>query len=196
MPDNLITGQDALQGFEGAYGRPAKPSETINTRTRAFRGRTSGARNARSRWTARMSGRHSGKILGLAEVERNIRELARTMEANVRPAMTEVVAFITRESMERTPIRTGFLRASHRCKVVGSKVKTVGWIFVLANYALWVHEASRRVHFRSPWPRGRKFLERAVTDNLVVILAIIRKWMTIGRAGKVSLPAASRISQP
>lgn len=177
MPGTLFSGDDAEDLFERTYGRPIRPNERGPRPGAPLARQVPGAAGARSQAQALMSKRYSGRIRGLDRVEANIRRLARKMKANVRPAMTQVVTLIQRESMERTPIRTGFLRASHRSTVRGTGMRTVGTIFVTAAYALFVHEASPAVKFRSAWPRGRKYLERAVTDNLDRILAIIRRWM-------------------
>jgi hypothetical protein len=179
MPDDLFSGQEAEDIFQRTYGRPIRPGERGPKPGAPLAQQVPGAANASSPARARMSGRYSGKIRGLREVEANLRKLAKRMKMNVRPAMVEVVTLIQRESMERTPIRTGFLRASHRSRVIGRGVKTVGTIFVTASYALFVHEASPATRFRSPWPRGRKFLERAVTDNLAQLIGIIRNWLTV-----------------
>jgi len=120
------------------------------------------------------------KIKGLAKVNTALRQLERKMKANVRPALTEVTALIQKESMNRTPIRTGNLRASHRSAVIRRGLS--GWygvVYLTANYALFVHEAPPSTKFRSPWPRGRKYLERAIVDNLTRIVNIIRRWESV-----------------
>jgi len=89
--------------------------------------------------------------------------------------MKRVVTLIQRESMKRTPVRTGNLRGSHRTMVYGDGAKSMtGVVQLTANYAIYVHEAPPTTHFRSPWPKGRKFMERAIKDNLAEIREIIR----------------------
>ena len=119
------------------------------------------------------------KITGMKEVNRNLRQLSRKMEKNVPPALAEVVSFVQKESMKRTPIDFGTLHASHRSKVEGTGKKARGIVYLLAAYALFVHFARKTVKFKSQWPRGRLFLERAITDNLKPIGKIIQKWMKV-----------------
>ena len=117
------------------------------------------------------------KITGHDSIVRNLNRVAKSMEHNLRPAMVELVAFIEGESMERTPIKTGHLQGSHRNKVRKTGKKIIGSIYLLAAYALFVHEAREGTKFRSPWPRGRKFLERAIVDNQREIKHMILKWV-------------------
>lgn len=176
-PGELLSGQAAEDLFQQTYGRPIRPGERGPRPGAPLARQIPGAANARSARRALMSRRYSGRIRGLDEVQKNLRQVALRMRRNVRPAMVQVVTLIQRESMERTPIKTGFLRASHRSTVRGRGLRTVGTIFVTAYYALFVHEASPATRFRSAWPRGRKFLERAVTDNQERIRLIIKSWL-------------------
>jgi len=116
-------------------------------------------------------------ITGQKQIIRNLQRVANRMKQNLRPAMVEVVSTIQRESMKRTPIDTGNLQAGHRSKVRGVARGIVGTVYTLATYALFVHEAPSTTKFKSAWPRGRKFLERAITDNVDEIVASIRKWL-------------------
>jgi len=116
-------------------------------------------------------------IKGLDEIERNLRKMAKSMNKNLVPAMGDIVKTIQRESMKRTPIDTGNLRGSHRSRVIPTLRGVVGMIYVIASYGLFVHEAPPSTKFKSPWPRGRKFLERAIVDNKKKILDIIAEWM-------------------
>ena len=113
------------------------------------------------------------KIEGAAAISSALKKVAVTTEHNVRPALVEVVTFVQKESMKRTPIDTSTLQASHRSKVQGTGRNAVGMVWLLASYALFVHEARKSVNFKSPWPRGRKFLERAIVDNIREIKALI-----------------------
>lgn len=116
-------------------------------------------------------------IKGLDEIRRNLRLVAKNMREGLVPSLQEVVRIIQRESMNRTPIDTGNLRGGHRSKVYAAGKSFVGAVYTLASYSLFVHEASEQVTFKSPWPRGRKFLERAITENLDLIRFTIRKWL-------------------
>ncbi len=137
-------------------------------------------------------------LRGLDTVCNNLRVLAAIKKENMRPAMGEIITLLMRESMDRTPIRTGALRASHRCKVTGTGRRTVGTVWVVGNlrrtqpnrryYALYVHEAPPWTKFRSPWPRGRKFLERAFMENIPQVRAIIAKWLIKTTKGTTTTP--------
>lgn len=116
-------------------------------------------------------------LRGLREVERALKRVADRKLANLRPCLAEVVAYVQRESMKRTPIRTGNLQGSHRSRVIGRGMKAVGAIYLTAYYALFVHEAPPSTKFRSPWPRGRKYLERALVESTPKLRGIIRDWM-------------------
>jgi len=118
------------------------------------------------------------KIEGQDFIMRRLQAVAKETEANLRPAITEVVAMLQRESMKRTPIDTGNLRGSHRSRVIGNGKKTIGAVYLTAAYALFVHEALSSVNFKSKWPRGRKFLERAFVDNISDIANMIGKHIT------------------
>ncbi len=137
----------------------------------------------------------------LRKIQTNLRLLMEKKRKRVRPTMVKVCALIKKESQLRTPIKTGNLRASHRTRVTGSGAKTTGSVYLLAEYALYVHEASRRKRFASKWKaskgsklkntslmdklgafvsgrwRGRKYLERAITDNFSRIMKLIQSEM-------------------
>ena len=117
-------------------------------------------------------------ITGQDEIIKNLKRLAKKMKGNLRPCMTEVVTLVQKESMIRTPVKTSNLVGSHRSKVTKDGTSgVIGSVYLLASYALFVHEARKTVRFESPWPKGRKFLERGITDNLMKIIDIIKDWM-------------------
>jgi len=124
------------------------------------------------------TGRHT--MSGLAEIRRNIRKVCKEMKRNCRPAVTQLVTEIQHASMDRTPIRTGNLKGSHRSRIYkGSTGQALfGVVYLLAAYALFVHEAKPDTQFRSPWPRGRKFLERAINDNYQRLRVMLKTWLT------------------
>jgi len=121
------------------------------------------------------------KITGEKQILRNLERVAAKMKRNLRPAMVSALALIQKESMKRTPVDTGNLMGSHRSRVTESGRKTIGTIYLTTAYALFVHEARKSVKFKSPWPRGRKFLERAIVDNLPEINKEITKWLRVDR---------------
>lgn len=119
------------------------------------------------------------RLRGLKEVQRNLKKVGRVSERNLKHAMTEVVVDVQRYAMTRTPIDTGNLRSSFKNKVEKTSKGYRGKIWNESSYALFVHEAPPSTHFKSPWPRGRKFLERGITDNLRAIKETIIKWLKI-----------------
>lgn len=115
---------------------------------------------------------------GQKEIIKKLNKVAKKMKHNLYPAMVHVVTTIQKTSMEYTPVKTGNLVNSHRIRVIKIGRGVIGSIYLLANYALFVHEANPSTKFQSPWPKGRKFLERAMVDNLVKINLILRGWLT------------------
>ena len=112
-------------------------------------------------------------VSGLSGIQAKLKKYAKHLEDDAKPILVRVVAKVQKESMKRTPIQYGVLRASHRSTVSRGFGGWVGKVYLLAAYALFVHEAPEGTNFRSEWPRGRKFLERAITDNLKEIKQII-----------------------
>ena len=117
------------------------------------------------------------KMTGLNEVNRNLKRYAKRLKGNERPALTEMVVTIQRTSMKYTPVDLGNLMGSHRNEVYKTITGWVGTIYLLAVYALFVHEAKEGTNFKSPWPKGRKYLDRAFTDKLEEIKGILIKWL-------------------
>lgn len=115
------------------------------------------------------------QVTGLNEINRNLKEVARRMKKKIKPALRDVTTYVQKESMKRTPVDKGVLMGSHRPRVTKLGQRWIGSIYVLAAYALFVHEARELVKFKSRWPRGRKFLERAITDNIDEIIRRIRR---------------------
>lgn len=100
------------------------------------------------------------KIYGKSKFFENIDTLSRINFPNVyKSFMKEVTTYALRETLTRTPIDTGFLRASGSKKV--EKVSSRGAfasISFKAPYAIYVHEILSNFH-----PIGEaKFLERAI----------------------------------
>ena len=114
-------------------------------------------------------------LTGQDEIIRKLKRLARTMPLKLVPTVTKIGVLVERESMKRTLIKTGDLQGSHRIKVFKTGGVVGVTIFLTKVYALFVHEAKEGTKFRSPWPRGRKFLERAINENTEQIKVIIKK---------------------
>ena len=119
------------------------------------------------------------KTTPIGQIINNMKRGARKMETSAHAAMIRVVTMIQRESMKRTPIDTGNLQGSHRSSVTKDVKGIVGNIWVETVYALFVHEAREGTKFKSPWPRGRKFMERAITENVEAINSIFKRWIKV-----------------
>ena len=117
------------------------------------------------------------KVTGLAELNRNIKKEAAKLKGKERPMLTEMVAVIQKTSMQYTPVDIGILMGSHRNLVEPQAKGWVGTIYLLAVYALFVHEAKEGTNFKSSWPKGRKYLDRAFTDKLEEVKGILIKWL-------------------
>lgn len=119
------------------------------------------------------------KIVGVGRIRSNLRKLAWKKQAALHPCMVDIVSFVQRESMERTPVRTGDLMGSHRSYVRRMGNNILGIVQATKGYALFVHEAPPSTNFQSPWPRGRKFMERAINENRQGIWRRIKRWMKL-----------------
>ncbi len=94
---------------------------------------------------------------------------------------------LKRESVDRTPIDEGFLVASQKSEVVTEKGVVTGHVFIPANspasdYALPIHEGHYNLGAKSLQKQaaskvvvGRKFLERALYDNMTAFLTYMQK---------------------
>jgi len=100
------------------------------------------------------------KLLGVETFFTNINILTRIKMPNLyRSFMEEIMIMVLRDSLARTPVDTGFLRASAR-KVVkySGENGAFGEISYNAPYSVPVHEVLTSVH-----PIGEsKFLENAI----------------------------------
>jgi len=117
------------------------------------------------------------RITGVEDIIKNLRQLNRRYPERMQKAMTQIVTAVQNTSMRYTPVDTGNLRGSHRGKVEKVFGRVRGVVYLLASYALFVHEAPETTKFKSHWPAGRKFLERAVVDNSGKIKEKIKQWM-------------------
>ena len=119
------------------------------------------------------------KVTGLAELNRNLKKEAAKLKGKERPMLTEMVAVIQKTSMQYTPVDVGILMGSHRSLVEPQAKGWVGTIYLLAGYSLFVHEAKPSTKFKSSWPKGRKYLERAFIDKMDVLKGILYKWLRL-----------------
>lgn len=104
-------------------------------------------------------------VKGVDEVKRRLGLLANRMPAEIGRALYEVAQEEKTESMRRTPVDTGALRASHQVEapvIEGKSISvtiTVGG--VAAPYAVYVHENLYATHHVGQ----AKFLESTILEN-------------------------------
>ena len=88
--------------------------------------------------------------------------------------------FIKLKSMERTPVKTGFLQNSHYRQMVDEDPKhPVVQIGATAHYATVVHE--HYPHGVRDNGVGMKFLERALLGHHKEILTVIRRTIKMSK---------------
>lgn len=92
------------------------------------------------------------EIKNAAQIQAAFRKAPYLMTKNLSKAIKNVSYKVQGESMKITPVRTGFLRGSHRTTFQGALHGTVE---PTASYAYFVHEGTR-------FMRKRPFLENAV----------------------------------
>lgn len=94
------------------------------------------------------------KIKNLPQIRSAFMRSPRIMARNLNQAIRNVVVRIEGDSRRNTPVRTGFLRASHNSRFGNLE----GVIDVKADYAPFVHFGTR-------FQRAQPFLQRAVDEN-------------------------------
>lgn len=119
-------------------------------------------------------------LRGMSTVLRNITKEVAKVEGAERLALSQAALLVKRESMNRTPVDTGNLRASHETEVMNEGDGPKAEIRVGAEYALYVHEMPESNNFQRPGS-GPKFLERALYENQQEVLRILA---TVGRVIK------------
>lgn len=94
------------------------------------------------------------KIENLAEIKAAFGKAPTLMAKNLDRAIKASTFLIERQSKINTPVRTGFLRASHKTSFSPLK----GVLEPMANYAIYVHEGTR-------YMKARPFLKKAVDSE-------------------------------
>lgn len=98
------------------------------------------------------------KITNLREIKQAFSQAPARMTKALNKAIQQSIFTIERQSKINTPVRTGFLRASHRSLFSNLR----GEVGPTASYAMFVHEGTR-------YMRSRPFLLEAVqsTDSQI-----------------------------
>ncbi len=121
-------------------------------------------------------------VKGLDKVMKRLEGLAKRMPNEVARALYEEAQVEKAESMRRTPVRTGALRASHEVSkpnVSGREISVVISVGgVAAPYAVVVHENLEALHN----PGQAKFLESTLMESKPFMAARIAKRISLHRA--------------
>jgi len=99
------------------------------------------------------------KIANASEIRRAFNKAPRLMDKELNTAMWRMGALVQRESMQRTPVLTGRLRASHTLNVSGGGIGKTATIQPTANYAIFVHDGTRFI-------QARPFLKEGADDSM------------------------------
>lgn len=94
-------------------------------------------------------------IKNLPQIRAAFGAAPRFMGEEFTKAITKSTLYVQGQSMLRTPVLTGRLRASHTTRYTGSGLGFTGTVEPTANYAIYVHEGTR-------YMRGRPFLKQGV----------------------------------
>lgn len=92
------------------------------------------------------------EIKNMAQIKSAFRQAPYLMTKNLSKAIKASIFDVQRASMKITPVKTGFLRGSHR---TGMTSPLSGYVEPTASYAFFVHEGTR-------FMRGRPFLADAL----------------------------------
>ncbi len=118
-----------------------------------------------------------------------VRAILQSQPLRTRRAMDAVGGYLNGEVKKRTPIREGFLTADVSNKTVAYKKSFAAVVYVPSNatsskYAIPMHEGKYNLGIKSIQKRrklgtlvGRKYITRALWDNVKTIRAIIKKEM-------------------
>ncbi len=102
------------------------------------------------------------EIKNIAEIKHAFGQAPRLMGDAFKQALQKSAVQVQRESMIRTPVLTGRLRASHTFDVSGSGLQMKAEVGPTANYGMFVHEGTR-------FMKGRPFLKEGADASLVEI---------------------------
>ncbi len=121
-------------------------------------------------------------LTGIEEVLAKLRKIEQMVPQLLEGAMLAELHVVREKSMERTPVDTGSLRASHTVKVERQWRDVVGIIGVggsAAPYAVYVHEDLHKHH-----PVGQaKFLEQTLREEAMFLAQRIAARIDFSRGG-------------
>lgn len=122
------------------------------------------------------------KLEGSDEVKAALERIARAVPGEVSRALYEEAHIERTESMRRTPVDTGSLRASH--EVSRPKMSWDGWEVTIsvggpaAPYAVYVHEDLEAIHRTGQ----AKFLESTIMESAPYMAGRVAKRIDLNRA--------------
>lgn len=100
------------------------------------------------------------EIKNLPQIRAAFAQAPRLMNSEFKKALTKSAILVQRESMIRTPVKTGYLRASHTFDVGGGVgLGMRAEIYPQAKYGLFVHEGTR-------FMRSRPFLREGADASV------------------------------
>lgn len=127
------------------------------------------------------------EITGFDKVQRNMKKKEDDFDRGLKQLLKEVTDKMLEESVKRSPIDEGFLEKSHERRLDYKNME--GIVYIASNspagdYALYMHEGTYKLGPRSlakqagvPVIVGRKFMERAYTENRKALSDYIRNSM-------------------
>jgi hypothetical protein len=120
-------------------------------------------------------------------LEMKLQQSLDTVNKNLKKGMDIAGDTLCQEAAKRTPILTGQLTASFNKKIEGSGLQWTAIVYIPTNspasdYALYMHEGHYKLGEVSKQKQlsnpdvvvGRKYLERAFSENKDLIVKIIR----------------------
>lgn len=99
------------------------------------------------------------QIKNLPQIRAAFAQAPRLMSSNWKQALIKSAVLVQSESMIRTPVLTGRLRASHEFRVTGGGFGMQAEVGPTANYGIFVHEGTR-------FMRARPFLKQGAEASL------------------------------
>lgn len=115
------------------------------------------------------------RMEGTAKALGKLNSHVRKIDGLTRAGMAAAAAIIKAESMKKTPVEFGNLKASHYIVEAETKSGPVAEVGLTAEYAAPVHEVLEATHEVGE----AKFLENAINENRFDILRVIASFAKI-----------------
>lgn len=105
------------------------------------------------------------KIKNIEQIRHAFGQAPKLMNDELKEAFNRSAVTVQRESMQRTPVLTGRLRASHTFTRSGIGTQMRAEIYPTANYGIFVHEGTRFMHSRPFLKEGLDASTQEIQDN-------------------------------